>query len=71
MYGTEPIGLEVPAAVVLTVAETVPGVKGDTATGATKQATLESGLIVNVPLFVNSGDKLKINTTSGEYLERA
>ncbi len=71
MYGTEPIGLEVPAAVVLTVAETVPGVKGDTATGATKQATMESGLIVNVPLFVNSGDKLKINTTSGEYLERA
>ena len=71
MYGTDPIGIEVPAAVVLTVAETVPGVKGDTATGATKQATLESGLIVNVPLFVNSGDKLKINTTSGEYLERA
>ncbi len=71
MYGTEPIGLEVPAAVVLTVAETVPGVKGDTATGATKQATLESGLVVNVPLFVNGGDKLKINTTTGEYLERA
>lgn len=71
MYGTEPIGLEVPAAVVLTVTDTVPGVKGDTATGATKQATLESGLVVNVPLFVNTGDKLKINTGSGEYLERA
>ncbi len=71
MYGTEPIGLEVPAAVVLTVTDTVPGVKGDTATGATKQATLESGLVVNVPLFVNAGDKLKINTGSGEYLERA
>ncbi len=71
MYGTEPIGLEVPAAVVLTVSETEPGHKGDTATGGTKKAKLESGLLVNVPLFINVGDKLKINTTSGEYLERA
>ena len=71
MYGTEPIGIEVPAAVVLTVTDTVPGVKGDTATGATKQATMESGLLVTVPLFVNNGDKLKINTTNGDYLERA
>ena len=71
MYGTEPIGLEVPAAVVLTGAETAPGHKGDTATGGTKQAKLESGLLVNVPLFINIGDKLKINTTNGDYLERA
>lgn len=71
MYGNEPIGIEVPAAVVLTVANTDPGVKGDTATGATKQAEMESGLVVNVPLFVNTGDKLKINTNTGEYLERA
>jgi len=71
MYGAEPIGVEVPAAVVLTVADTEPGVKGDTATGATKQAKMESGLVVNVPLFINTGDKLKISTTTGEYLERA
>lgn len=71
MYGTEPIGIDVPAAVVLTVADTEPGVKGDTATGATKQAEMESGLVVNVPLFVNTGDKLKISTSTGEYLERA
>jgi elongation factor P len=70
-FGDEPIGVELPAAVVLTVAETEPGIKGDTASGATKPAKLESGLIVNVPLFVNSGDRLKIDTRSGAYLERA
>ena len=70
-YGDEPIGIELPAAVVLTVAETEPGVKGDTASGTTKPATLETGLVVNVPLFVNTGDKLKIDTRSGAYLERA
>lgn len=70
-YGDEPIGVEVPAAVVLTVAESDPGVKGDTASGTTKPAKLESGLIVQVPLFVNPGDKVKVDTRSGEYLERA
>ena len=70
-FGDEPIGLEVPAAVVLTVADTEPGIKGDTAQGATKQAKMETGLIVLVPLFVNNGEKLKINTRNGEYLERA
>ncbi len=70
-YGDEPIGIELPAAVVLTVVETEPGIKGDTATGATKAAKLETGLIVQVPLFINPGDKLKIDTRSGEYLERA
>lgn len=70
-YGDEPIGIEMPAAVVLTVAETEPGIKGDTATGATKIAKLETGLTVQVPLFINPGDKLKIDTRSGEYLERA
>lgn len=69
-YGDEPIGIEMPAAVVLTVAETEPGIKGDTATGATKIARLETGLTVQVPLFINPGDKLKIDTRSGEYLER-
>ena len=70
-FGDEPIGIELPAAVVLTVAETEPGVKGDTASGTTKPATLDTGLVVNVPLFVNTGDKLKIDTRSGAYLERA
>ena len=71
MYGDEAIGIEVPAAVVLTVAETDPGVKGDTASGATKPAKMETGLVVSVPLFINTGDKLKIDTRSGEYAERA
>ena len=69
--GEEAIGVELPASVVLTVAECEPGVKGDTATGATKPAKMETGLIVNVPLFINEGDKLKINTSTGEYQERA
>ncbi len=70
-YGDEPIGVELPAAVVLTVAETEPGIKGDTATGGTKAAKMETGLVVQVPLFINTGDKLKIDTRSGAYLERA
>ena len=70
-YGDEPIGLELPAAVVLSVAETEPGHKGDTAQGGTKLAKLETGLSVQVPLFINMGDKLKIDTRSGDYLERA
>jgi elongation factor P len=57
--------------VVLTVTHTEPGIKGDTATGGTKPATLETGLVVNVPLFVNEGDKIKVDTRTGEYLERA
>ena len=55
----------------MTVASTDFGLKGDTATGATKPATLESGLKVNVPLFVKVGDKIKVDTRTGEYLERA
>lgn len=69
--GDEPIGIELPASVVLKVTECEPGVKGDTATGATKPAKLETGLVVNVPLFVNEGDRIKVNTTTGEYQERA
>ncbi len=67
----KPIGVELPTHVVLEVTQTEPGVKGDTATGATKPATLETGYVVQVPLFVNQGDKLKIDTRTGEYLERA
>jgi elongation factor P len=70
-YGEEAISVELPAAVILTVAETEPGLRGDTAQGGTKPARMETGLIVNVPLFVNTGDKLKVDTRSGAYLERA
>jgi elongation factor P len=69
--GDEPIGIELPASVVLKITKCDPGVKGDTATGATKPATLETGLVVNVPLFVNEGDSIKVNTSTGEYQERA
>jgi elongation factor P len=69
-YNDAPIDLELPTAVELTVTETDPGIKGDTATGGTKPATLETGLVVNVPLFVNIGDRLKVDTRTSEYLER-
>jgi elongation factor P len=69
-YDGEPIDIELPPAVVLAVAETDPGLKGDTASGATKPATLETGLVVSVPLFINIGDSLKVDTRTGEYIER-
>lgn len=69
-YNDEPIDVELPTSVELTVTTTDPGFKGDTATGGNKPATLETGLVVNVPLFVNEGDKLKIDTRTGEYVER-
>ncbi|MEX0750911.1 MAG: elongation factor P [Dehalococcoidia bacterium] len=69
--GDEAIGIELPASVVLQVAECEPGVKGDTATGATKPAKMSTGLVVNVPLFVNEGDKIRVNTGTGDYQERA
>jgi len=65
-----PVEVEIPAHVTLTITETDPGLKGDTATGGTKPATLETGLVVNVPLFLNVGDKVKVDTRSGDYLER-
>lgn len=64
------IQIEVPTFVELRVTETEPGVKGDTATGATKPATLETGFTVNVPLFINEGDMLKIDTRTGEYASK-
>jgi len=70
-YEGDPIGVEMPASIILTVTSVEFGIKGDTATGATKPATLESGLKVNVPLFVQQGDKIKVDTRSGEYIERA
>lgn len=65
------IGVELPNTVELKVVETEPGFKGDTATGTTKAARLETGYVVNVPLFINTGDVLKIDTRSGAYLGRA
>ncbi len=71
LYGEEALGVELSSAVVLQVTESDPGVKGDTAQGATKPATLETGLITQVPLFVSTGDYIKISTDDGRYLERA
>ncbi len=71
IVGENPVAVELPAAVPLVVSESDPGVKGDTATGATKPATLETGLTVNVPLFIGPGDTIKVDTRSGQYLERA
>lgn len=70
-YKGNVFGIEPPTFVELEITETEPGFKGDTATGATKPATLETGAIVKVPLFVNQGDKIRIDTRTGEYLERA
>jgi elongation factor P len=65
-----PIGVELPASMVLTVTKTDPGAKGDTRTGALKAATLETGIVVQVPLFVGEGEKIKVDTRSGTYVER-
>jgi elongation factor P len=70
MHGSEIVGVDLPAAVELSVAETEPGVQGDRVSGARKPATLETGLVVQVPLFVNPGDRVKVDTRSGEYLTR-
>jgi elongation factor P len=71
MYKGSVFGVEPPNFVELEVTETEPGVKGDTATGATKPATLETGATINVPLFINQGDRIRIDTRTGEYMERA
>ena len=65
-----PLSVDMPASVILEVTHTEPGVKGNTATNATKPATVETGARVNVPLFINEGDKIKIETTKGTYQER-
>lgn len=70
MYGGETLGVELPNSVELKVTETEPGIKGDTASGGSKPATVETGLVVNVPFFVNEGDTLIINTTDGSYVSR-
>ncbi len=69
-YGDEPIGVELPLNVELKVVETEPGFRGDTATGGTKPARVETGLVVQVPLFVNTGDVIRVDTRDGSYIER-
>ena len=70
-YGEEPVGIELPPQVDLKVLGTAPGIKGATASNQVKPATLETGLVVQVPPFVNPGDTIRINTETGEYLSRA
>ncbi|WP_339653606.1 elongation factor P [Flavobacterium frigidarium] len=65
-----PLSVDMPASVILEVTYAEPGVKGNTATNATKSATVETGAQINVPLFINEGDKIKIDTTTGNYMER-
>ena len=69
-YGEEALGIDLPAAVQLKIVESEPGLRGDTQSGATKPATLETGLVVQVPLFVNPGDTIKVSTEAGSYIER-
>lgn len=70
-YGSEPVGIELPVTVDLKVVDTVPGIKGATASNQIKPATLETGLVVNVPPFINTGDTVRVSTETGEYLSRA
>ena len=70
-FGSEPVGIELPPTVDLLVNDTAPGIKGATASNQIKPARLETGLVVNVPPFVNTGDKVRVNTETGEYLSRA
>jgi len=71
VYEGQVVGIELPAAVELDVTETEPGLQGDRVSGARKAATLETGLVVQVPLFVESGERVKVDTRTGEYLARA
>ena len=70
-YGSEPVGIELPQTVDLKVTDTTPGIKGATASAQVKPATLETGLVVQVPPFVNPGDLIRVSTDTGEYLSRA
>jgi elongation factor P len=70
-YDIEPVGIELPPTVELIVTETVPGIKGATASAQVKPATLETGLVVSVPSFINEGEKIRVSTETGEYQSRA
>ena len=71
VVGGKPSSVQLPASVELTVTETEPGVKGDTVSNVTKPATLETGAVVNVPLFVNPGERIKVDPREGRYISRA
>lgn len=71
LYKDEIVGVELAASVELTIAQTDPGLQGDRSTGGTKPATLETGLVVQVPLFVTTGERIKVDTRSGSYISRA
>ena len=71
LYNEKPLDIEIPASLVLEVTETEPGAKGDTVSNVTKPATLETGAEVKVPLFINTGDKIQIDTRTGEYIGRS
>jgi elongation factor P len=71
MHGTEIIGVDMPASVELMISETEPGIQGDRVSGASKPATLETGLLVHVPLFIEPGERIKVDTRNGEYTGRA
>lgn len=71
MYNDEIVGVDVPASVELTIAETEPGIQGDRVSGAKKPATLETGLVIQVPLFINPGERVKVDTRSGDFQSRA
>ena len=70
LYEGEIVGVEIPASVELTITETEPGMQGDRVSGARKPATLETGKVVQVPLFINIGDRVKVDTRTGEYITR-
>jgi elongation factor P len=70
MHNNEIVSVEIPASVELTIADTEPGVQGDRVSGARKPATLETGKVIQVPLFVNVGDRVKVDTRSGDYITR-
>ena len=70
IFNQQPVAVDLPNFVELTVAQAEPGVRGDTASGGTKPATLESGAVIQVPLFINEGDRLKVDTRTGTYIER-
>uniref|UniRef100_A0A7C5EU87 Elongation factor P n=1 Tax=Desulfobacca acetoxidans TaxID=60893 RepID=A0A7C5EU87_9BACT len=69
-FNKNPVAVELPTFVELTVTQTEPGVRGDTASGGSKPATLESGAVIQVPLFINEGDRVKVDTRTGTYIER-
>jgi elongation factor P len=70
LFNQQPVGVELPTFVELAVAKTEPGVRGDTASGGNKPATLETGVVVQVPLFISEGDRVRVDTRTGAYMDR-